>query len=174
SGEPHEIIGVLPAGFRPLVAGQTGEIWRPLRINRPAASRGAVIYRVVGRRAAGLPIERAQASATALARQLEAAYPAYNEQVGFNVQPLHAWVVGAIRPGLLALFGAVTFVLLLACASLASLSLARGSSRGRELAVRLALGAARGGIVRQLLTESLLLAAIGGLAGVLLGIWAVD
>jgi putative ABC transport system permease protein len=174
SGEPHEIIGVLPAGFRPIVASQTAEIWRPLRINRAAASRGAVIYRVVGRLAAGLSIEQARASATSLARQLEAAHPTYNEKVNFNVQPLHDWVVGEIRPGLLALFGAVTFVLLIACANLANLSLARGSSRGRELAVRLALGAPRRRVVRQLLTESLLLAAIGGLAGVLLGIWAVD
>ena len=174
SGEPHEIVGVLPAGFRPIVASQAGEIWRPLRVNRAAPSRGAVIYRVVGRLPDGLTLERAQASATALAQRLEAVHPDANEKVGFLVQPLQDRVVGDIRPGLLALLGAVAFVLLIACANLANLMLARGSSRGRELAVRLALGAARGRVVRQLLTESLLLAALGGAAGVLLSIWAVD
>jgi len=174
SGESHEIVGVLREDFRPIVASQTGEIWRPMRINRATPSRGAIIYRVVGRLADGLSHEAAQASAGALARQLETRYPRSNEKVGFIIQPLHDWVVGDIRPGLMALFGAVAFVLLIACANLANLLLARGSSRGRELAVRLALGAARVRVVRQLLTESLLLATLGGVAGVLLGVWAVD
>jgi putative ABC transport system permease protein len=174
SGEPHEIIGVLPASFRPVLLTQTGEIWRPLRINRAAPSRGAIIYRVVGRLAGDLSPAGAQAAATALAQRLESTYPQYNEKVGFLVEPLHDRVVGEIRPGLVALFGAVAFVLLIACANLANLLLARGSSRARELAVRLALGAARRRVVRQLLTESLLLAAVGGVAGVLLGVWAVD
>ncbi|HJR60186.1 MAG TPA: ABC transporter permease [Vicinamibacterales bacterium] len=174
SGEPHEVIGVLPEGFRPIVASQTGEIWRPMRINRITPSRGAIVYRVVGRLPEGLSIERAQAAASLLARQLEAAHPEHNDKVGFNVERLHDRVIGDIRPGLLALVGAVAFVLLIACANLANLLLARGSSRARELAVRLALGAARARVVRQLLTESIVLAAIGGGAGVLLGVWAVD
>ena len=174
SGEPHEIIGVLPAGFRPIVASQTGEIWRPLRINRASASRGAIIFRVVGRLTTGVPLEQAQAAASALARQLQAQYPESNDKVNFNLQPLHERVVGEIRPGLLALLGAVAFVLLIACANIANLLLARGSSRSRELAVRVALGAARVRVVRQLLTESVLLAMIGGVAGLLLGLWAVE
>lgn len=174
SGEPHEVIGVLPDGFRPIVASQTGEIWRPLRINTTSPSRGMIVFRVVGRLQDGLPIDRAQAAVTALAARLEAAYPESNDKVGFIVQPLHDRIVGDIRPGLLALLGAVAFVLLIACVNIANLLLARGSSRGRELAVRVALGAARGRVIRQLLTESMVLAVIGGMAGLLLGAWAVD
>ena len=173
-GEPHEIVGVLPPGFRPIVASQTGEIWRPLRLDRATASRGAIIFRVVGRLADGVPVERAQTAATALARQLETVHPEYNARVGFNLQPLHDWIVGEIRPGLFALLGAVGFVLLIACANLANLLLARGSSRARELGVRVALGAGRLRIVRQLMTESVLLAVLGGSAGLLLGVWAVE
>ena len=174
SGEPHEVIGVLPPGFRAIVASQNGEIWRPLRLNRASASRGAIIFRVVGRLTEGLSQEQAQSAAGALARRLEAAYPDSNARVGFNVQPLHDWIVGEIRPGLLALLGAVAFVLLIACANLANLLLARGSSRARELAVRVALGAARTRILRQLMTESLVLAVIGGACGLLVGLWAVE
>ncbi|MBA2305861.1 MAG: ABC transporter permease [Acidobacteria bacterium] len=174
SGEPHEIVGVLPPRFRPIVASQTGEIWRPLRINTVTPSRGAIVYRVVARLKDGLPIDRAQEAAAVLAKQLEATHPEYNEKVGFILEPLHDRVVGDIRPGLLALLGAVAFVLLIACANLANLLLARGSSRSRELAVRLALGAARARVIRQLLTESILLAVLGGVGGVLLGVWAVD
>jgi putative ABC transport system permease protein len=172
-GEPHEIVGVLPAGFRPIVNPEA-DIWRPLRLNTTRPSRGAVVLRAIARLPEGVPLERAQAAADVLATQLEAAHPQYNEKTRFNLIPLHARVVGDIKPGLVALLGAVGFVLLIACANLANLLLARGSARGRELAVRLALGAARARIVRQLLTESLLLAAAGGFLGVLLGVWAVD
>nr|MDQ3420346.1 ABC transporter permease [Acidobacteriota bacterium] len=88
SEEPHEVIGVLPPGFRPIVAG-TADIWRPLRLNTTTPSRGAITLRVVARLAPGLTNDRAQESATALARRLEADHPQYNEKVGFNLQPLH-------------------------------------------------------------------------------------
>jgi putative ABC transport system permease protein len=173
SGEPHEIIGVLPPGVRPII-NQSSEIWRPLRLDNANPSRGSIFLRTVARLPEGMTIERAQAAATALAQRLEIVHPRYNEKTNFAVTPLHDRVVGDIKPGLLALFGAVAFVLLIACANIANLLLARGSARGRELAVRVALGAGRGRVVRQLLTESLLLAAIGGAAGLLIGVWAVD
>jgi predicted permease len=173
NSEPHEIVGVLGEGFRPVVNPEA-EIWRPSRINTANPARGAIILRAVARLPAGVALERAQAAADILARRLEAAYPQFNEKTRFNLMPLQQRVVGDIKPGLLALVGAVGFVLLIACANIANLLLARGSARGRELAVRVALGAGRGRVVRQLLTESVLLAAIGGVTGVLLGIWAVD
>lgn len=173
SGEPHEIIGVLPSTTRPIV-NDAAEIWRPLRLNTTTPSRGAIVLRVVGKLAPGLSFEQGQAAATTLAAQMEVQYPDSNAKVGFNLDPLHDRVVGEIRPGLLALLGAVAFVLLIACVNIANLLLARGSSRYRELAVRTALGASRSRVVRQLLTESVLLALVGGTAGVLAGIWAVD
>jgi putative ABC transport system permease protein len=173
NGEAHEIVGVAPSSFRPIVLGMA-EIWRPRQLNSANPSRGAITLRAVARLKEGLTLEQAQAAATALARQLEAAHPQFNERVGFLLQPLHDRVVGEFRKGLLALTAAVAFVLLIACANLANLLLARGSARGRELGIRIALGAGRGRVARQLLTESLLLAWIGGAAGVLLGIWVVD
>jgi putative ABC transport system permease protein len=173
SGVPHEIIGVLPPEFRPIIAG-AAELWRPMQLNTASPSRGAITLRSVARLKTGVSVDRGQVLMTALARQLETEHPQSNEKVGFRLTPLHARVIGDIKPGLLALLGAVAFVLLIACANIANLLLARGSSRGRELAVRLSLGAARGRVVRQLLTESILLAAVGGTLGMLLGVWAVD
>jgi putative ABC transport system permease protein len=173
SGEAHEIIGVLPDGFRPIV-NRAAEIWRPLRLNTGTPSRGAIILRAVARLPEGVPLSRAQADADILAARLEAAYPDYNEKTRFNLMPLHERVVGDIRPGLLAMLGAVGFVLLIACANIANLLLARGSARSRELAVRVALGAGRGRVIRQLLTESVMLAILGGIGGLLIGAWAVD
>jgi putative ABC transport system permease protein len=173
SGEPHQIIGVLPPQSRPVIASDA-EIWRPIRMNRADPARGAIVLRVVARLAAGLTLAQAQAAASALADRLQAAHPEFNERVGFNLQPLHARVTGQIRPGLLALAGGVAFVLLIACANIANLLTTRGSSRGRELAVRAALGAGRGRMIRQLLIESLVLAVLGGLAGIVVARWAVE
>jgi putative ABC transport system permease protein len=173
AGEPHEIVGVLPPGVRPIVAGDA-EIWRPLRLNRTNPARGAVVLRVVARLADGATLPAAQAAATDLASRLEQEHPEFNEKTGFKLQPLHERVTGEIRPALLALLGAVAFVLLIACANIANLLLARASHRARELAVRAAIGAGRGRIVRQLVTESLALSALGGVAGLVAGAWAVD
>jgi putative ABC transport system permease protein len=172
-GEPHEIIGVVPEAFRPIVNTEA-EIWRPLRIDTANPSRGTIYLRAVARLAEGISLSAAQAAADTLARDLERAYPGSNEKTRFSLTPLHDRVIGDIKPGLLAMLGAVGFVLLIACANIANLLLARGSARARELAVRAALGAGRARLVRQLLTESVLLSVAGGVFGVLVGVWAVD
>ena len=173
NGEPHEVVGVLPDRVRPIVSA-AADIWRPLRLNTANPPRGAVILRAVARLPDGISLSQAQAAATTLARQLDAAHPEFNEDIGIHLTALHDRIVGDIKPGLLALLGSVGVVLLIACANIANLLLARGSARARELGVRVALGARRGRIFRQLLTESVLLSFAGGVAGVLVGVWAVD
>jgi putative ABC transport system permease protein len=173
SGEPHEIVGVLPAGFRPAIRGDA-EIWRPRRLNLSNPSRGAVILRVVARLKPDVSIAEAGAAAAGLAAQLAAAHPDSNAGTTIGLSSLHEEAVGDIERGLWVLVGAVAFVLLIACANVANLLLARATSRTREVAVRLALGAGRGRLVRQFLTESLLLAAAGGAIGILFASWGID
>lgn len=173
AGEPHEIIGVLPPGVRPVVVSDA-EVWRPLRLNRATPARGAIVLRTIGRLAPGVSVAQAQQAATALATRLETEHPEFNVKTGFLVQPLDERVTGGIRPALVALGGAVAVVLLIACANLAHLLMARASGRSRELATRLALGAGRTRLVRQLLTESLVLAVAGGGLGLIVAVWGVD
>jgi putative ABC transport system permease protein len=172
SGEPHTVVGVMPPNFRPMVLEMT-ELWRPLRLNAANPSRGAVVLRVIARLRANLPLPEATARLDALALRLEAEHPQFNTAVRFALVPLHDQLVREMRPGLLALAGAVGFVLLIACANVANLLLARASTRRHEIAVRLALGAAPRRLVRQLLTESVLLASVGGAFGLLLASWGV-
>ena len=167
-GEAHEIIGVMPAAFRPgVVASAT--LWRPRRLDLANPVRGAVVLRVIARLKPGTTIDQTSASASLLATRLAAAYPEWNTGTGIALASLHAQVVGDARQGLLIVLAAVGFVLLIACANIANLLLARATARSREIAVRVALGAGRGRLLRQFLTESLVLSAIGGLAGILLG-----
>jgi putative ABC transport system permease protein len=172
-GEPHEVVGVAAAGLAPIVT-QKADVWRPLRLNLASPSRGAVVLRVVARLQPDVRVDRANAAMGALARRLESQYPEFNTGVGFSVTALHDRVVGPARAGLLVLTGAVALVLLVGCVNIANLLLARSSARVREMAVRAALGAGRARVIRQLLTESLLLAALGGACGVAVAYWGVQ
>ena len=172
AGESHQIVGVMPEGFRPVISPMAA-FWRPDRLNLTNPNRGAIVLRVVARLKPGVNIDQASASVTRLAGTLAQRYPESNTNVGFSVVPLHEQVVGNARPGMLMLTGAVALVLLITCVNIANLLLARASGRAREMAVRSALGAGRAQIIRQLLSESVVLAVAGGSVGVLLSVWGV-
>jgi len=171
-GEPYTVIGVMPPGFQfpPFWAVDAG-LWTPLAFTPEERNRHARFLRAFARLRPGITIEQAQSEMDSIARRIEQENSQGNSSTGVNVEPLQEPVVSGARPVLLVLLGAVGFVLLIGCANIANLLLARATVRSREFAVRLAIGASRGRLIRQLLTESLLLAALSGAAGVLLGAW---
>ncbi|HSH37645.1 MAG TPA: ABC transporter permease [Chthoniobacterales bacterium] len=177
SGRRLTVIGVMPPGWKFPVDQERIDYLAPLEY-LPAAqlqNRGGHSVRVVGRLKPGVSIRQAEAETSAIASRLAREYPSTNaNRLSTAVIKLHSDVVGDVRPALLILLGAVALVLLIACANVANLLLARAAARNREIAIRTALGASRGRIIRQLLCESLLLAMAGAGAGLLLAWWGVD
>jgi MacB-like periplasmic core domain/FtsX-like permease family len=173
SGRPRTIVGVMPAGFYFL--DNEVDAWAPIAQNTARLTRenSGRFLRAVARLKVGFTIQQAQAELSAIASQLAQQYPAYNKGWDVNVMPIHEQMVTDIRPILLVLSAAVAFVLLIACANVANLLLARAAARQKELALRAALGAGRLRLVRQMLTESALLAIIGAALGLLLAFWGI-
>jgi putative ABC transport system permease protein len=169
--QSRTVVGVMPPGFR--FPGES-DLWLPLSINFAEASRpNNYRVNVIARLKAGLTTEAARADLSVILERLRKAYPSYYSRAVVRVIGLGESLVGNVRLALLTLFGAVAFVLLIACANVANLLLARSASRQKEMAIRAAVGAGRLRLVRQSLTESLLLSAIGGAAGLLLAHWGV-
>jgi predicted permease len=171
-GNPYTVIGVMPPafGFAPFWATKA-ELWAPLALDTRANDRGGGSLRVFAKLRPGVSIEAARSELSAITSRLEQQFPGTNRDV--RVTDLTTQVVGNVRTPLLVLLGAVAFVLLIACANVAHMLLARAARRRREIAVRVAIGASRARMIRQLLTESVLLAAIGGVAGTVIAQFGV-
>jgi putative ABC transport system permease protein len=164
NSNPYTIIGVMPAWFR---GPGDADLWVPLDMSlENIGRRGSHSWRGIGRIKAGVTLEQARADLRAIAERLEKQFPDSNRNVDAVVIPMREWLVGGFRDQLWIMFGAVGLVLLIACANVANLLLARSTSRRREIAVRIALGAGRARLLRQLLTESLLLSLLGGIIGI--------
>jgi putative ABC transport system permease protein len=171
--ESFTVVGVMPRNFQ--FPSRRDQFWVPIAFDaKQAGNRESHYLEVIARIKPGITLQQARAEMTTIATRLQQQYPATNTSIGAVVTPLHEHVVGDIKPALLVLLGAVAFVLLISCANVANLLLARAAVRQKEIALRLALGASRSRMTRQFLTESMLLSAFGGGAGLLLSILGLD
>jgi putative ABC transport system permease protein len=180
NGEQYTVVGVMPPNFSP---DDYGELWipspwgvpiHPLAPDKdPRQFRNRNYLDVWARLKPGVTQQQAHAELDTIGRRLEMQYPDSNDKVGVSFLPLHEYIVGDIRPVLLVLLAAVAIVLLIGCANVANLLLARATARAKEISIRTALGASRGRLLRQMLTESVLLALMGGILGCLLAVLAV-
>ncbi|HKP02926.1 MAG TPA: ABC transporter permease [Chthoniobacterales bacterium] len=173
NGEPYQIVGVAPY----LGIASKVDVWTPMAFKPDETdnkARGGHYINVWGRLKPGVTVKQAKAELDVIANQLAVQYPDPQKGWGIFMMPLQDYLVRDVRPVLYTLLGAVGCVLLIACANLANLLLARATARHREISIRAALGAGRGRLVRQLLTESVVLALCGGIAGIVLAKWGLD
>ena len=183
AGDAYTVVGVMPPGLElRLFHDSSGAsrpetlVWMPKQGFEAAEPtlRGGGFWNVLGRLRPGVPVDQAQAELDAISTQLARDFPQTNARIGAEVVPLRSHLVGSLRDVLPVLLGAAAILLMVACANVANLLLARGAARGREFAIRHALGASRVRLVRQMLVESLLLALAGGTVGLVLARWTLD
>ncbi|MFL6437222.1 MAG: ABC transporter permease [Terriglobales bacterium] len=173
-GATYRVIGVMPAKFQFPISSAPMKLWAPLAMtDRERAVRGEHHYAVIGRLRSGVNVQQAQAEMDTISHRLEQAYPADDKGWGAVVKPLDEELVGDVRTPLLVLLGAVALVLLIACANVANLVLARTLSRQKEIAVRTALGASRTRLVRGVISETVVLSVTGGVLGLLIAHFGV-
>jgi putative ABC transport system permease protein len=177
NGWPYAVIGVAAPQFH--FPADDIDVWVPLGFAASSAPprwkmRGFRAFSMIGRLRAGVGARQATDDATQTARWLEQTYPRFNERMSVSVTPLAARLTAAVRPALLMLFAAVGLVLIVACANVANMSLARNAARSREIAIRIAVGASRGHLVAQFIAESAVLAFAGGAVGLLVAQWCLQ
>ncbi|MFY9570050.1 MAG: ABC transporter permease [Blastocatellia bacterium] len=176
-GTSHTIVGVMPREFQ--FPSSQFKLWVTFgsalsRTPQQAENRQLRIFRALARLRPGVPLSQAQTEIDAIAKRLEQDHPDTNSGAQITFTPIYERIVGRVRPALMVLLGTVGFVLLIACANVANLMLARTTAREREIAIRSALGAGRWRVARQLLTESVLLSVVGGALGLLIAVWGID